>query len=136
VEAMMSRSFLYVVPALIVLSACGTPQQQCINTVTKDLRTVDNLIQTTQANISRGYAYTDVVKSMPQYVDCTPHATKDNPDPKGQMCLVDTATTFREPVAIDLAAEQTKLTQLLAKRDALTKQAAAPIASCQATYPE
>lgn len=132
---MIPARFL-VVPMLLVLAACGTPQQQCIGAATKDLRTVEGLIRQTQTNIARGYAYVSVVRTVPEYVDCTPHATKANPDPEPQMCLVDTAQTFQQPVAIDLALEQKKLDQLLAKRAELTKAAQPQIADCQAAYPE
>ena len=30
---------------LVLLAACGTPQERCINGVTRDLRTVDRLIE-------------------------------------------------------------------------------------------
>lgn len=130
------RRFLLAALPLALLASCGTPQQQCINSVTRDLRVVNGLILQTQGNIQRGYAYATVTRTIPQYVDCTPRATEDNPDPRPQMCLVDTAQTFQQPVAIDLAEEQKKLDQLLAKRDALQAQAQPAIAACQAQYPE
>lgn len=130
------RRFLLAALPLALLAACGTPQQQCINAVTRDLRVVNGLILQTQGNIQRGYAYVSVTRTIPQYVDCTPRPTEENPDPAPQMCLVDTAQTFRQPVAIDLAEEQKKLDQLIAKRDALLAEAQPAIAACQAQYPE
>ncbi len=132
----MTRHSLFILPLLVGLAACTTPQQACINAATKDLHTIDLLIREAQGNIARGYGYTNVVKTIPQYVDCTPRPTDENPKPKPEMCLVDTAQTFRQPVAIDLDAEQTKLNQLLAKREELSRGSAAAIASCQAQYPE
>jgi hypothetical protein len=130
------RRFLPAALPLALLAACGTPQQQCINSVTRDLRVVNGLILETQANIQRGYAYATVTRTIPQYVDCTPRPTEGNPEPKPQMCLVNTAQTFRQPVAIDLAEEQKKLDQLLARRETLQAQAQPAIAACQAQYPE
>jgi len=121
---------------LALLGACASPQQRCINTATKDLRTVEKLIEVTQGNIDRGYAYATSVRSVPQYVDCTPEPTKANPDPATQMCLVHVAQTFKVPVAIDLKEEERKLAQLIAKQKVLARQASAGVAICQAQYPE
>lgn len=132
----MSPKFVFALPLVLALAACGTPQEQCIAAGTKDLRTVEGLVRLAQGNIARGYAYVDVVKTVPQFVDCTPDATEANPEPEVQMCLVNTATTYRQPVAIDLAAEQRKLGQLLAKRDDLARQAQSVVTACQQQYPE
>jgi hypothetical protein len=133
---MMTRSPFLLVPLLLALTACETPQQACISAVSRDQRTVEALIAQTQANIQRGYGLATAVRTVPDYVDCTPRPTEANPKPKRQMCLVETAQTFKQPVAIDLAAEQVKLKQLLAKRDQLAKTSAAAVAQCQARYPE
>jgi hypothetical protein len=121
---------------MLVLAACGTPQEQCISAVTRDLRVVDGLIKEAQGNLARGYAYEDVVKTIPQYVDCTPKPTEADPKPKPQMCLVDVAETVQKPVAIDLVAEQQKLDSLLTKRAAMAQAASPSIALCQQQYPE
>ena len=121
---------------IVLISSCGTPQQWCINAATKDLRNVEKLIEVTQGNIDRGYAYATSVRTVPQWVDCTPDATKANPHPETDMCLVQTAQTFRVPVAIDLDAEQRKLKQLRAKRKVLASQVQSAVAACEAQYPE
>ena len=48
--------------ALLALAGCGTPQEQCINRNTRDLRTVDRLIVETQGNLQRGYALETVTR--------------------------------------------------------------------------
>lgn len=131
----MHKSVL-ALPLCLSLIACGTPQQQCISAATRDLSTVDGLIGETQANLARGYAYQDVVRTVPKYVDCTPPASEDNPDPKPQSCWIDTAETFRQPVAIDLVAEQVKLNQLIDKRAELAIRSQNAVANCQAQYPD
>ena len=130
--------FRFVLAALPIalLASCGTPQQQCINAATKDLRTVEKLIKVVQGNIDRGYAYATSIRTIPQFVDCTPHPTQNNPDPEGQMCLVQSAQTFQVPVAIDIKAEERKLARLQARRKLLVKQSQSAIAVCQATYPK
>lgn len=120
----------YVIGSLFFLAACVTPQQQCIDNATKDLRVVEGLIQTTQLNISRGYAikeeeYYELELQVCGVVD-------------GQEVLCETPVLYtREvPVAIDLDAEQTKLKQLLAKRRELAARAEAAVEECRNLYPE
>lgn len=133
---------------LLLLTACGTPQEQCINAVTRDMRVVDRLIAETEANLARGYAYEEVTVYLPEWVDCTPRpynrpqsgATGDPaaevPPIKPQMCLEDVPQTTRREVAIDLRAEQAKLDSLKAKRAKQAKAAAPAIAQCKAENPE
>ena len=132
----MSRPIFPLVAVVLTLAACGTPQQQCINSVAGNLHTIDGLILQTQGNLQRGFGYTQVVRTIPQYQDCTPRATSSDPNPRGEMCLVDSVQTFQMPVAIDLAAEQKKLDQLIAKRTEIARQVAPAVAACQAQYPQ
>lgn len=122
--------------ALLALAACGTPQEQCINSVTRDMQVVDKLIHETQGNIARGYAYTNVVETVPQFVDCTPEPTVNDPRPAPRKCLMDVPQTFSKPVAIDLAAEEAKLAGLQTKRAAQARAAEASIAACKDRYPQ
>jgi Tfp pilus assembly protein PilP len=54
----MPRSlFITAAAALpLVLSACATPQEQCISRVTADLRNTRAALVTAQENVARGYA--------------------------------------------------------------------------------
>lgn len=125
-------------PALLVLSACGTPQEQCINAATRDMRVVDRLIAESEGNLARGYGYQQVTVWTTRWVPCgppPPHVEGEKP-PKPQMCLDDVPETVRKPVALDLAAEAQKLAGLKAKRAAQAKAAAPQIAACKAEYPE
>lgn len=124
------------IAALFVLTACGTPQQQCIGAGTRDLHVVDRLIGETESNLARGYGYEDVTTFVPRWVDCTPYPTKKNPKPATQMCFEDVPVTTRQEVALDLGAEATKLQGLKKKRAELAKAAEPLIAQCQAKYPE
>jgi hypothetical protein len=127
-------------PALLVLAACGTPQQQCINRETRDLRVVERLIAEAQANLDRGYGFEEVTVFTTEYVDCTPQVIVPEGEPppvvERRFCLDDVPETIRRPVALDLAAEQRKLDGLLVKRRDLTARAQGAIAACQAAYPE
>jgi hypothetical protein len=120
----------------IGLVACGTPQEQCIDRASHDLRVVEGFIAESEANLARGYAMAEVTEIRPDWVDCTPEPTEGNPDPEPQKCLVDVAETEMRPVAIDLDAEAAKLASLRAKRAQLVAQAGDAVALCRQQYPE
>ncbi len=44
-----------VLATVLLLTACGTPQEQCIRRETADLRTLESLIAETERNIQRGF---------------------------------------------------------------------------------
>lgn len=127
------------IPTLLVLAACGTPQQNCISGATRDMRVVDRLIAETEANLQRGYAIEEQVISRTIWVRCQPYYDYERPDqphPGPQMCLDDVDDVVRRPQAIDLNAEAAKLASLKAKRAAQAKAASPYIAACKAQYPE
>lgn len=120
----------------LALAGCGTPQQQCINSVTRNLQIVDELIYKTQANLARGFAYENATISTPQLVDCTDRPTADNPDPPRQSCWDEVTQTISRPVAIDLDAEAAKLASLQRKRTQLATASGPSVLACQQQYPE
>jgi hypothetical protein len=127
-----------ILPVLLILTACGTPQEQCINRNTRDLRTVEKLIKETQTNLARGFALEQVTTYVPVWVQCPITALVDGtkkPRPT-RLCLEDRPQTETRPKAIDLNAERAKLQSLLKKRDELASAAAPLIAECKAQYPE
>lgn len=124
-----------------LLSACGTPQERCISSVTRDLRVVDRLIAETDANLRRGYGLQDVTVFHDVWTLCPGFpsgsiAGEPAPAPVPQMCWDSQPVTYQKPVAIDLAAENAKLSGLLTKRKELAAAAAPMIAQCQVQYPE
>jgi hypothetical protein len=122
--------------ALLLLVACGTPQEQCIARNTRDLRTVDRLIAETEGNLKRGYAYETVTVTEDYWDYCPRPPLPDAPAPKPRLCLQERETTLRRAVAIDLEAEERKLDGLKAKRNELARQAESVIAQCKADHPE
>jgi hypothetical protein len=118
------------------LASCGTPQQQCIGQVSRNLSVVDRLIAEIEGNLARGYAFARTTETHPKFVDCTPDPTPEVPDPKPRQCLVNVDETVTRPVAIDLQAEAAKLASLKAKRSQLASSTAQAIAVCQQQYPE
>lgn len=115
---------------LLLLAACGTPQEQCISAATRDIRVVDRLIREAEGNLERGYGFEEYTVYELDYVNC---GTQSNPD---RVCAIRRPEQEQRPVAIDLAAEQVKLTQLRAKRAQQTKAVAPVIAQCRIDNPE
>jgi len=115
---------------LLLLTACGTPQEQCISAAIRDIRVVDRLIREAEGNLQRGFGYEDVTVIETDYVPC---GTEAQPN---RRCLIREPVTERRPVAIDLAAEQRKLDQLKAKRRQQDRAVTPVIAQCKADNPE
>lgn len=129
----MKRLFL---APLLLMAACGTPQEQCISTNTRDLQVVERLIRETEGNIARGYGYQTVTQYEPRWIDCTPRPTAAVPEPAAQMCFDEVPVSVRKEVALDLNAEAAKLKSLKSKRSTLASAAESIIAQCRAKYPE
>jgi hypothetical protein len=134
---------VFIFPVCLAMLACGTPQEQCIARETRDLRVVDRLISETEGNLKRGYAFEDVVVSHTVWVRCepfpTPRPVEGAPAPEPQsprLCLDDRDETVTRPKAIDLAAEQAKLSGLKAKRKKLVIAGDRSIVACRNAYPE
>lgn len=123
-------------PALLLLTACGTPQEQCISANTRDLQVVNRLIRDTEGNLARGYGFETVTEYEPQWIDCTPRPTETTPEPEREMCFDRVPVQVRKEVALDLNAEAAKLKSLKAKRVSLSKAAESVIAHCKAKFPE
>lgn len=123
-------------PALALLAACGTPQEQCISYNTRDLRVVDRLIAETKGNLDRGYAFEKVTVYEDYWAYCERPQVPDAPPVPPRLCLEERAVTQDRPKAIDLGDEARKLESLKVKRKELARKAEAVIAQCKAQYPE
>ena len=129
----MKRVFVL---ALLAVTACGTPQEQCISAGTRDLRVVERLIAEAEGNIARGYAWQEVTVIDHRWVDCTPKPTVEVPTPAQNRCLVEMPEISQEPLAIDLNEEAAILASLKAKRARQLLAAKELIKTCEAKYPE
>ena len=123
---------------MALLAACGTPQEQCIAGVTRDIRVLDRLIAESEANLQRGYALREVVIPDSRYVLCHPGrpAAAGQPAIAPQYCWRDFDRTVTRPAAINLADERVKLAEMKKKQAQLSRAAAPAIAQCRALYPE
>lgn len=128
------RRMLLILP---LLAACGTPQERCINGVTRDLRVVDRLIATSEGNLKRGYALEEVRTSRTVWVPCPVPAVIEGTDPPPpRLCPNVISDTEMRPKAINLKAEAETLESLKEKRKSLARQSAPAIAQCKAEFPE
>lgn len=123
--------------ALAGLAACGTPQEQCINRNTRDLRTVDRLIAESEGNLDRGYAFETITIYEDYWTYCEqPRPPEGEPVPPPRLCLEERPISVERPKAIDLKEEARKLDGLKQKRQELARRAEAVIAQCKAEFPE
>lgn len=119
---------------LVLLAACGTPQEHCIRRAGTDLRTLDTLIAETEANITRGYAIRTETREAPYLTICSVRDAKGKV--QSETCIQDRLVTTEKPEAIDLDAEAAKLESMQRKRAELAQNYGASVAACQARYPE
>lgn len=129
----MRPGFVLLLSLALFVSACGTPQEQCIRNATRELHTLDRLIAETEANLARGYAYEDYEKVRHVWTWCDDFT---GPTRHRRMCLEPVFDTVERPVAIDPAVEMRKLDGLKSRRAALAKRAQAEVAACRAKFPE
>lgn len=135
----MSPRLILLAPLLLI--GCGTPQERCINGVTRDLRIVNDLIEETELNLARGYEMEEYTVIRTAWVACYPPVVVTTPNGQqvvqpARMCLEDYEDTATRPRAIDPVAERNKLKGLKERQAALTRQAEPAIAQCRQLYPE
>lgn len=120
----------FVIAGALLLAACATPREACIQNARQNLHVVDSLIATTKANIERGYAL-----ESQDYID-TEQQVCGKLNGQKVYCDVAVVKTREVPVAIDLNAEQAKLASLVAKRKELAARAKSAAAECARRYPD
>ena len=109
---------------LSLLAACADPATRCSGPEVRELRTIDRLIDETQAGIARGYRREQVDSGA--NINLCVGSQRSN---VGVSFCTDPGTRTRT-VAIDEAAEARKLEALLARRDRLLAAIAARQSSC------
>jgi hypothetical protein len=124
----------FAVATLLLLVACGTPQEQCIRRETQDLRTLDRLIAETEQNISRGYAIEEYQTWEWETYTCY----RPGPDgqPEAGTCQRRVPDIDTRPVSINVDDERAKLRSMQTKRIELARRAAAAAEACRRAYPE
>jgi len=117
-------------PALALIAACATPQEQCINTASNEVRSIRSGISTTQGNIARGYAIHRSQESYQAPDICY------NKDKKPYRCFHTQYRTIETPVTIDVTEERRKLANLNKRLPVATRKMNAGVANCRIQYPE
>lgn len=111
---------------LAVLAACGTPYEQCVRKVSREVATFDRLIAETQGNLDRGYAIS--IRHEPRITTffCT--------DPASTVVFCERFEMVRveDKLAIDPVAERRKLANLKARRRQAAKAVAPQLQACEA----
>jgi len=125
---------LFALAPFALLAACATPQQQCLNNVTQELRVNAYLIAQTQGNLKRGYAI-DREQRVSRGFDMCRERDSDGVV-STRLCRTTQVRDVNVPQAINLDVERDTLDQLLARQAVLQKQASAATAQCRALYPE
>ncbi len=125
---------LSIVPLLLAVAACSTPQERCINSANRDLRVINGLIIETRGNLARGFAIREVQDVITVKTTCD-GVSEEGVEFTVECDEVDTVTR-REPVAIDLNAERAKLVSLEERQAQLLSNQAQAIAQCRAQFPE
>lgn len=130
----MRLSPLALLPALALLAACATPRESCISAATGELRRVNSLIATTEANIARGYAFETRQEVRVRDGICEGETSEGVTFTFE--CEKTEVVDVRVPVPIDVAAERAKLDSLIAQQAILERQSQAQIEACIAAYPD
>ncbi|MFZ1663263.1 MAG: hypothetical protein WAT77_15025 [Paracoccaceae bacterium] len=128
----MSRSFFVLSSVLLLTLAGCSEQQMCINKATREVRTLDRLINESEMNLARGYRMEDETVMFHRFVVCGPVGQNGRP----YMCFEPEEQTVQRPVPIDPTVEKRTLANMKAKRAALVKPVSASVAECKLVYPE
>lgn len=122
----------------LVLAACATPQEACINRALREVRTLDRLIAEQRETLARGYALVERTEWRWDWQICDPGtpATATTPATPPRWCWEREPVTVTDRVPIDPPAEQRKLDGLIDRRGQEARAAERAVADCRARHPE
>lgn len=119
---------------LLVLAACATPREACLDEVNREVRVLDHLIGVTRANLARGFAVEERQEIRTRRTFCT--GRNEDGSQFRFRCEETDNVTKNIPIAIDLNAERAKLVSLEQRQRQNISNAQAGIAQCIARFPE
>lgn len=134
----MTRNIVLSLLPVLMLAACGTPQERCISRNTSEYRTVSSLLAEVEGNLARGYAWQERQTTRVEWDDC-PVVVRGKDGERRvayRTCARDVVDTERYRVPIDPAAETRKRDNLQARKTALARSAARAVDACKSAYPE
>lgn len=118
----------FLIAAVVMLAACGTPEQRCARKVTNEIGTLDRLIAETEANLARGYTYIYEPSNFTVSIGgCTSRYNNVG------FCGWSEPQYRRRAQAIDPEAEQRKLADLKSRRATLQTNSRAALEACGIT---
>lgn len=134
----MTRNIVLALLPVLMVAACGTPQERCIDRNTSEYRTVAKLIAEVEGNLARGYAWNERQVHRVELDDCPVVVRGKNGERRVtyRTCARNVVDTERYRVPIDPAAETRKRDNLVARKTALSRPAARAVDACKAAYPE
>ncbi|HWL56058.1 MAG TPA: hypothetical protein VNQ78_05200 [Paracoccus sp. (in: a-proteobacteria)] len=134
----MSRNIVLGLLPVLLIAACGTPQERCISRNTNEYRAVSRLLAEVEGNLARGYAWEERQTVRTEWDQCYyRYRNRDGGWYTGyRPCLRDVTDTERYRVPIDPAAEARKRDNLVARKQALAPAARGAVAACKTAYPE
>ncbi|MFV0293909.1 MAG: hypothetical protein ACK5II_12150 [Paracoccus sp. (in: a-proteobacteria)] len=123
---------------VVLLAACGTPQENCIRKNTREYRVLSNMLTETEANLARGYAWKEreVIRTEMDFCQRPFHDRDGNVRILQYSCWRNVTDTERYRVPIDPAAEQRTQANLTEKLKTETIRANEAVRQCKVAYPE
>ncbi len=134
----MTRNIACLILLPFLLAACGTPQEQCIDRNTRELRSVTRLLEEVEGNLARGYAWEERRVTETVFTTCR-RVIRDKDGNRHVItegCWRDVSSTERFRTAIDPASEARKAEGLRTRKAALSAQVPAITAACKEAFPE
>ncbi|QQA42485.1 hypothetical protein [Pelagovum pacificum] len=119
----------------LLLAACATPQERCLSSASRELRTLTRLAAETEANVARGYAVEEFQEVRERMTFCEVR-NDEGQVVERELCRETDVVDRTRPVAIDVNAERQKLQQLRSRIATEESRVARAQQTCLATYPQ
>ncbi|WP_116133675.1 hypothetical protein [Tropicimonas sp. IMCC34043] len=124
---------------LLLLAACVSPRQACLQQATRDVAVLEGLIAEVEGNLARGYAIRQepyVTSGLDLCLGSGYGAINGGLVGVGWGYCNQVETRYRAvPVPIDRVSEQRKLAELKQSRAKATTRAELSLKSCEAQFP-
>ncbi|NIY97936.1 excinuclease ABC subunit B [Salipiger sp. HF18] len=126
----MRNAFAIPLLGLLVLAACGTPQERCISDASGPWRSAVQERERIAKDLARGYTYKTEFETRSRYVPCRTRG--------GFMsyCWDNDTQPVTRRVPVDKAALQARDAELARDIPSLRTNAQRDVAQCRALYPE
>lgn len=120
---------------LLLLIACGTPRENCVAAVSRNIRALDALIATSKANHGRGYAIRQETYWYTLSQRCG-HMKNSKGGGKPVFCDVERHGSRDVNVSINPDREARRLRSMVAKRQKMFNEALPFYVECTRLYPK